>query len=162
MASAYTGKWDIPKEEIKAYYKSFKLRHGEYLSKAAELLSVETLTFSIEEIDRFGEIYAGLYKEPQHAGLTYSELKDIFTVYYGEAWMHYFGGMWFYSTSLKDYAYGYPQIYKSGPKAIDYICPSDYSDGIEKRGNSEPLSIVIVRIRDEYIRDGLVDFKPTK
>jgi hypothetical protein len=162
MASAYTGKWAIPKEEIRAYYKLFKLRYDDYLSKAKELLSVEAFTFSIEEIDRFGVIYAGLFKEPHKVGLTYSELQDVFTVYYGEAWMYYFGGVWFYSTSLKDSAYGYPQINKSGPQAIDFICPNDYSGLIERRGNSEPLSIVIVRIRDEYIRDGLVDFKPAK
>jgi hypothetical protein len=158
--SFYKSRHSIAKEEIKLYYKDFKAKRDVYLKKAEELLGVQLLSFSVEEIDKFGNLYAQLFSKPERAGVTYSELLDIGILYYGEAWRCFFGGEWYFTLSAKDSSYGYPQIVNSGPEKFSSpISPCDYLYPIEQ-GKTTPLSTVIVRVKNDYIKDGFADFKP--
>ena len=164
MKTTYThGRWDIPKKEILKIYENFKENYSKNLSLAKEFLSVEVLVFSLEEIDQFGEFYASFHSKPEKLGLTYDELLDVFIVYYGEAWMHYFGGYYVYTTDKKFDFYGYACVIDYGPPQQDWvgIPPHNYAFIIED-GDKKPLSRIIKSDLELYEKRGVKNYKRTE
>ena len=162
------GRWDIPKKEILKIYDNFKENYSKNLSLAKEVLSVEVLVFSLEEIDQFGEFYASFHSKPEKLGLTYDELLDVFIVYYGEAWMHYFGGYYVYTTDKKVMHYGYPCIIDYGPPKQDWvgIPPHNYayilenqSRGLSYDDDFFSLSDIIKSDLELYEKRGVKNYK---
>ena len=156
-------KWDIPKKEILKMYENFKENYSKILSLAKELLKTNELEFSLEEIDQFGELYSAFHSNPEKIGLTYDELLDVFIVYYGEAWMYYFGGYYVYTTNKKYDFYGYPCIIDYGPPKEDWvgIPPHNYAFIIED-GGKKPLSRIIKSDMELYERRGIKNYKRTE
>lgn len=154
----YKERHHIPKEELKLYYKIFKSNIQRYLEKAQAILGKQELDFSYQELDSFGLKYKQFYTSPESVNLTYDELLDVFTAYYGEAWIFYFGGVWSFRTYIRDTDYGYPCIEKSGPERNYPICPTNCAYIIEK-GIVEFISEDIETIINYYKGKGYTEFK---
>jgi len=164
MKTTYThGRWEIPKKEILKMYEHFKENYSKNLLLAKGFLKTNDLEFSLAEIDKFGELYAVFHSNPEKLGLTYDELLDVFIVYYGEAWMYYFGGYYVYTTDKKYDFYGYPCIIDYGPPKEDWvgIPPHNYAFMIEN-GDKEPLCRIIKSDLELYERRGIKNYKRTE
>lgn len=151
-------------KEIKAYYTWFHENLLFLLEKAGKLLSKQSLDFSVEEIDQLGKYI----KEKLDAGLEFDkqsilikeELANIFIAYYGAAWMHYFGGKWYYSTKKSEYGFGFPMIIEYGPPGAMWtaLMPYDYLI-MTLDGRMDKLSELFVQEFRLFERKGITDYK---
>jgi len=103
-------------KELKNEYQYFLNNISKNLDQMENLLSVEKLTFSPNEIEKSYRLYFENYKNPEKIGLSYHELEELIYTYWGEAFMHHKGGEWALNLSKTDKAYGTPTIEKWGGK----------------------------------------------
>lgn len=151
-------------KEIKAYYLWFHENYPALLQHAAVLLGKQEADFSIAEINRFGTIVKGLLPnglELHDKGLLISEeLANVFIAYYCGAWLHYFGGEWYYSTKKIETGYGFPQLIEYGPPGDMWSAISPYTYLVMTlKGTMEHLSEIFDRKLGVFERNGITDFK---
>jgi hypothetical protein len=101
-------------KELKTDYDFFITNIPNYLDKLKQLMSLQVITYSFEEIDSVKDFYEANYKCPDKLGITYDELVYLFYAYVGEAFMHYCKGNWELSKMKNDEAYGTPIILNWG------------------------------------------------
>jgi|GEM_PF-5836012 len=103
------------KQELETYYRDFEKNLGNYLDKLKRNLSIDEITFSIEEIEDVGKFYKKLVIKYGYENIPIKNPLEIFIAYFGQAWIKYFGGKWYFSYNKKDSSLGYPQIINWGP-----------------------------------------------
>lgn len=130
-------------EQAKRDYAFFQENYLHLLEKIKSILKVEKFSFSLDEIDKVGEIYRKNFNNPEKINLTYDDLLYSFIAYCGEAWMHYFGGEWFYIKDKTNISYGYPQIIKWGPKDYPWsgIPPISWANRIENNVKTDSINL---------------------
>ncbi|MDX2001557.1 MAG: hypothetical protein SFW35_03950 [Chitinophagales bacterium] len=113
---------------IKEEYAWFKANEQHLLSLAAKMLNKSKLNFSLQEIDDFGEAIEKAYNEQMlFQEIDMNFLPAIFIAYYGNAFMHYFGGKWYFSTKKVEHGYGSPMLIEYGnQRSWAAIPPYDY------------------------------------
>lgn len=85
-----------------------------YLHLTASLLNQEQLTYEAQEIDKVRSLYEKNYQKPSRINLTSDELKLIFCIYCGQAFINHNGGKWEINKLKKDPAFGLPTIIEHG------------------------------------------------
>jgi hypothetical protein len=131
------------KKEVDQYYLWFQQNMDSLLEKAKLFLGKKELDFTTDEVDTFGVKTRELLDSVMTDEEEYEHV-NIFIAYYGMAWMHYFGGKWYFSNSKKEMSYGYPQIIEYNSPGWVAISPYDYYISI-KNNNIKPLSRIISR-----------------
>lgn len=114
------GRWHMSKSEVRKIYNDFIENYDNRLEYVRKLLKVDKLTFNVEEIKQFGDLYYGNYKSPEKLNLTYDELLNLFLTYSGEMFLFYFGGVYVFTFSKGDITYGFPAIIDFGPKGVGW------------------------------------------
>lgn len=132
-------------KQLKVEYLNFIENIPKYHEKLKQLIGLENLTYSFEEIDRLRLFYEENYKRPDKVGVTYDELVNIFYAYVGEAFMFYHGGSWELSKMKNDEAYGTPIILNWGKDGYPHarISPWVWKTLIEREKFRGELSEVI-------------------
>lgn len=128
---------------IKEQYAWFQENEKSLLNEAAVLLGKDNLDYSIREIDAFGVAVQEVLNGQKPANASSFPVHTVFIAYYGNAFMHYFGGKWYYSTKKDVYGYGSPMIIEYG-KRWSAIPPYGYFTSVEK-GDFGNLSYLIER-----------------
>lgn len=101
-------------KELKLEFQTFLTNIRYNLDIISDLLEIENITFSFDEIDRVKRLFESNYIKPEIIGLNYNELTNAFYSYVGEAFIHYHGGNGELSTMKNDEAYGTPIIVNWG------------------------------------------------
>lgn len=129
------GREHLSKTEARKIYNDFIDNYEIRLEKVKVLLGVKKLTYSLDELKNFGELYYKNYKTPENLNLTYDELINIFCTYTGDVFVYYFGGVHTFNFKKSDASYGYPDILDWGPpsRGGGGVCPLDWAFGYENR-----------------------------
>ncbi len=113
-------------KELKVEFSHFIENINANLNRAKEMLKVNEITFSYDEIDNLKDLYENNYQNPEKINSSYEELADIFHAYVGEAFMFYNGGNWELAKYKKDEAYGTPIILNWGKDGFSHASISPY------------------------------------
>lgn len=113
-------------KELKEEYQGFVDNIPAYLERIKQLIGLEFITYSFDEIDRVKEFYQSHYKNPEELGITYDELVHLFYAYIGEAFIFYHKGNWELSKMKNDEAYGTPIILNWGDDGESHARISPY------------------------------------
>lgn len=154
-------------KEISQFYDYFKSNYPVLLEKASVIIGKKELDFSIDEIDYFGEKTLSQFPNGlqlhEQGQLLSQEFAHVFMAYYGAAWIHYFGGEWYYSKKKSEYGYGLPQLIEYGPpdEVWSALSPYIYLLMLYK-GSIQKLSKFFVRELEIFARRGITNFKRTE
>lgn len=135
----------ITAAEAKSRFNQFMDGIPECIATVKKLLNKETLTYTVEEVKEFEELYLGSYKNPELLGLEKAYFSQVFESYVGTAFLWHFGGKWFLDLDKRYTSFGRIYLIEYGGKGEDWVAISveDWREIVEEDGIERGIHKVI-------------------
>ena len=91
------------------------------IATVKKLLNKETLTYEVEEVKAFEELYERYFRNPALIGLERTYFNHVFEVYIGTAYLWHFGGRWYIDLNKKYDNFGRIYLIEYGGKDYTWV-----------------------------------------